>query len=109
MSGKTLIVTTSDLRSGDVVLTNGMRVLIEGEPNEYDGYNSGERRTVYHWKGLVTNLEDVKEEQFIPISWLYPDKWVPGQGWNKDYSAKPRWVVQGNELARWTVERVAEG
>ncbi|MER6086520.1 hypothetical protein [Streptomyces bluensis] len=102
-----LTLDTSELRSGDVVHTHGMLVLLRGEPKKYDGLNSGERRTVYCWDGLVTNLDEVKAAKFVPIGWLYPDVWGKGEkgGWGKDWDAEPRWVIQGNNLARWHVER----
>ncbi|MCX5201474.1 hypothetical protein OG897_08415 [Streptomyces sp. NBC_00237] len=63
--------------------------------------------TVYAWEGLVTNLEEVKADNFIPLHRLYPEKWGIGEGggWGIDWSAEPTWTVQGNELMTWNVER----
>lgn len=36
------------------------------------------------------------------MSFLRTEKWVEGQGWTTD--PDDSWTVQGNDLARWTVE-----
>ncbi|MFJ8930584.1 hypothetical protein ACIRLA_28750 [Streptomyces sp. NPDC102364] len=96
---------TSQLREGDVVLTYGMRVLLRGELKTYP--SSGPNPcTVYNWAHtLVTNIDEVKAEGFVPLSWLYPEKWGIGKGggWGIDWSAEPIWTIQGNHLARWFV------
>ncbi|MFF1636004.1 hypothetical protein, partial [Leifsonia sp. NPDC058248] len=61
-----LSLDTSELRSGDIICTWGMRVLIEGEPQTYP---SGRGQTVYYCQGTVTNLAEVWEEVFIPRSY----------------------------------------
>jgi hypothetical protein len=105
---ETLNLNTSELRAGDVILNYGMRILLRGEANEYPSRNRAGATTVYHWAdALVTNVEDVKAEAFVPLGWLYPNKWGLGEkgGWGKDWNADPTWPIQGNELARWCVER----
>ncbi|MGN7135785.1 hypothetical protein [Streptomyces pseudogriseolus] len=100
---KRLVLDTSELRAGDVVLNHGMRLVLTGDRMA----TPGPYGTVYGWRGKVTNLEDVKAGGIIPVSWLYPDKWGAGEngGWGKDWSAEPTWWVQGNKLATWWVER----
>ncbi|WP_338781713.1 hypothetical protein [Streptomyces sp. DG1A-41] len=104
---KRMVVVSSELRSGDVVITHGMRVLLSGEPDVTERGNSGVMRKVYGWAGRVTNLEEVKAEKLVPLGWLYPDKWGAGEGggWGKDWDAEPSWRIQGNDLATWLVER----
>jgi len=94
-----LYVSSSQLRKGDVVLTHGMRVLIDQDIQNYAGAHG----RVYHVNGLVTNIEEVLAENFIPKSWLYPD--VFRGGWTKDWDADPRWAIQGNDHAHWVIER----
>jgi sensor domain CHASE-containing protein len=99
MAVETLILKSSELRKGDIVIQFGMRILIDQEIKDYPGAYGD----VYHTNGLVTNIEEVKEAEYIPVGWLYPD--VFRGGWQKDYDADPRWVIQGNDLATWAVER----
>lgn len=102
-SAKRMIVNTSELRAGDVVLTHGMRVRLMGDAK----VTHGAYGDVYGWNGRVTNLDDVKADKVIPLGWLYPDKWGAGEsgGWGKDWTAEPSWWVQGNKLATWCIER----
>ena len=92
-------VETGEVRVGDVVLEHGMRVRID----EIRTYPGGEHGTVYACLGTVLNLDEVREAGIVPPSFLYNEarhssKDAPGT--REDY-----WVVQGNNLARWTVER----
>jgi hypothetical protein len=106
---ETLYLKSSEIRPGDVVLCNGLRVLIDQEIKDYPGVYGD----VYHVNGKVVNLEEAKQDGtiyvdddhpgLIPLGWLYPD--VFKGGWTKDWDAEPRWVIQGNDLARWSVER----
>ncbi|QIN94746.1 hypothetical protein PP460_gp056 [Streptomyces phage Muntaha] len=106
---KILYVKSSELREGDVVLTHGLRVLIDQEIKDYPGIHGD----VFHTNGRVVNLEEAKADStiyvdrdnpgVIPLSWLYPD--VFRGGWTKDWDADPRWVIQGNDNATWCVER----
>ncbi|MEU6389946.1 hypothetical protein [Streptomyces sp. NPDC046939] len=101
----TVTLNTFKLRAGDVLWNYGMRILLRGEAAVYTSTGG---RLVHHWAdALVTNIEDVKAEGFIPLGWLYPDKWGIGErgGWGKDWGAEPKWPIQGNELAFWHVER----
>lgn len=111
VSTETLFLDTSELRAGDVVCTHGIRALLEGEPNTFTSGNSGTIRAVYAWQARVINLDDVKRDGLVPLGWLYPDVWGKGErgGWGKDWNAVPTWTIQGNDLARWSVERESEG
>ncbi len=96
---ESLFLKSSELRQGDIVLQFGMRLLIDQEIKDY----SGAYGQVYHTSAKVLNPEEVKEEAYVPWSWLFPD--VFKGGWRKDYDADPRWDVQGNDNAFWHVER----
>lgn len=93
-----LRLSTDQIKRDDIVHTHGMRVLMDTDPvtsRDHAGPLSG--RTCYAWVGLVLNPDDVPED-YIPRSWLYTD----GIGQPR---TEPRWNVQGNELAFWSVER----
>ncbi len=94
----------SELRTGDVVWTHGMRCVIDGEMHSRTiPYEDGPV-TVYWTNARVTNIDDVPNDR-VPHNWLYEDKWVKGVGWTLDKSKPPRWVIQGNDLGgTWTVE-----
>lgn len=96
--GERLRVNTTEIRRGDIVHTHGMRVLMDVDPITTPDYNDpASGRTCYAWVGLVLNPEEVPPD-YIPRAWLYTD----GIGQPRD---EPRWNVQGNELAGWSVER----
>ncbi|MDP9870386.1 MULTISPECIES: hypothetical protein [Streptosporangium] len=97
---KPLTLSTPELQAGDVVLTYGMRVRLSPEPRIYQN-----RGTVYAWNGTVENLDEVKADGFVPMSFLSEGHWVDGKGWV--YEVTGRWVIQGNDLATWAVMRSA--
>jgi hypothetical protein len=116
MATEAFYVKSSELRPGDVVLTNGLQVLIDQEIKDYPGAYGD----VFHVNGRVVNLEEAVKDGtihvsegnpfgfepacgLIPLGWLYPE--VFKGGWTKDWDAEPRWVIQGNDLATWWVER----
>ncbi|NUL25957.1 hypothetical protein [Streptomyces lunaelactis] len=88
---------SSQLAQGDIVRTHGMRVRL-------DHGASSERsdRTVYSWVGTVLNLDEVRANGHVPMSFLRTEKWEPAKGWVTD--RKDVWVVQGNEFVNWLVE-----
>ena len=97
---ETLRLNTGELQVGDIVLNYGMRIRINsirqlGEPGHI----------FWACDGTVENLDEVREAQVVPMSWLCTQKFVEGQGWVTD--RRDNWNVQGNTLATWTVERRA--
>jgi hypothetical protein len=92
----TKTVKSSEIQVGDVVLNYGMRIRIDAI-REY-----ADPMPVYACDGTVLNLDEVKADGIVPMSWLCTDKWVERQGWVID--RRDRWVVQGNDLARWVIE-----
>lgn len=95
-AGKTIVrcVTTSQLAVGDIVLSHGMRVRLD-ERNVY-GEAYGNLEPVYAFVGTVLNMDEVRADRLVPLSFLR-------------HSARPGrddvWIVQGNELAIWIIER----
>lgn len=113
MTATRLTVSTPDLRLGDVVLCHGMRVLLDTEPHVWSGtYAAGTgarmiplgvvARPVYSWPGRVLNVDEVREARIVPMSFLHDD--APQSPF---YGRRDIWTVQGNEWARWTVERAS--
>lgn len=91
-----LTLNTTQLALGDVVHVHGMRILLDTAPNIYTDRDS----TVYAWIGTVQNVEEVRADRIVPISWLRFD------GIGQEYpEGVYRWNVQGNDFARWNVER----
>lgn len=103
MSNKTskrLDLNTSELRKGDVVHAHGMEIYLDDEPKTWTSRNAGEAEpcTVYAFKGRVINLREFRESSWarvIPMSWLMDD----------ETKRNNVWTIQGNHLARWSVER----
>lgn len=105
-----ITVKSTDLRMGDVVLCHGMRVKLDRTPVMF----SYRRRTDdllmddgRSWHGLVLNPEQAIHEYDIPPGFIYhPADHHNGKRWVA--ATEPRWTVQGNDLARWGVEREHE-
>ncbi|MGW2496181.1 hypothetical protein ACWCV2_16985 [Streptomyces pseudogriseolus] len=94
---RTEIKDSSQLAEGDIVRDHGMRVRL-------DELTTTERQglTVYRWAGTVLNIDEVREAQHVPMSFLRTTKWEAGRGWVTD--REDYWAVQGNKLATWAVE-----
>lgn len=91
---------TTQLRCGDVVLNHGMRIELDQPPAVYDNNPSG-RRT-FAFSGKVLNPGDVREDGLL-WSFLHTDEWDDKlRRWVTVYTG--RFTIQGNDLARWTVE-----
>lgn len=76
-------VPSSALRTGDVVLTHGMRVLLDAPIRRYD-HPYG---PVFACLGTVLNVDDLDESIRFYVG------------------ESARWTIQGNDLARWNVQR----
>jgi len=81
-------VSTHDLKDGDVIHRYGMRIQITG-PGKVTNHPTNEYSPTLWWDGQILNIGEVRDTGYIPRSWI-------GDG---------RWTIQGNGLARWTVER----
>lgn len=104
MATTVVTIPMGEIRDGDVVDFFGLRVRLRGEPGRFKSHNSGEWKEVVYWKGLVLNPKTVSPALFNHAS-FYPDKWVDGRGWTKDYDAEATWIVQGAVDTLITVER----
>lgn len=99
------IVVTSELREGDIVLEHGMRCLIDGpmriSTSHPDRPGLGDGKTRYY-QALVLNRDEVSSSA-VPYGWT--------RDWNNTFTGSTaengehRWTIQGNDLARWAVER----
>jgi len=97
------IAKTSELRQGDIVVSHGLRLLIDQEilvskshPVASDGSQCR------YTKALVLNRDDVPSE-VVPVSWTAD--WDRTQSWEaRPHNGEHRWSIQGNDLAYWWVE-----
>lgn len=88
----TVIRKASELRNGDVVVTHGMRVLLDAPIRSYDDRGT----TVYSCHGLVLNPEAVEALTDRFLWWAINDSRDNGEH---------RWTVQSNDLHHgWAVE-----
>ena len=100
----TLTLKTSELREGDVVVTDGgLRCLIDRPLELSTSHPGGNTR---YTQALVLNRDDVPN-RLVPVGWTADWKR------NAKYEPRPhdgqhRWTIQGNDLAHWHVEREAE-
>ena len=92
---------TSELRSGDIVQCHGMRCLIDGEINVSRTHpSSDEHGDVRYARALVLNRDEVSKDA-VPYGFTTADT---SRG---DKPGEHRWTIQGNDLARWSVEEEA--
>lgn len=84
-------VSTHELKSGDIVLAYGMRLLLSGDGTVSTGHPTTDPGPALWWSATILNIDEVREEPLVPNAWIRDGKWT----------------VQGNRLARWTVERYA--
>lgn len=93
-------LSTDKLKTGDLVLTDGMRVRL-GPVKTW----SSQHGTVYGFEGTVENLPEVLAAGHVPASFLQTTKWVDAEGWVID--RRDSWTIQGNQYASWVVESPA--
>jgi hypothetical protein len=87
----------AELRVGDVVVTDGMRVLIDQPVRECPSCGGV---TVWNTPGRVLNEDEAVEVHGIPRGWLRRDHYTEGKGWTPRAADAPRWTIQGSDL-RW--------
>lgn len=89
-------VATPDLQVGDVVHHwAGLLIRLDRSPIVCE--RGGAVGTVYSWVGLVLNAEEVVASGAVSRAYLRADR--------NDADPRYRWNVQGNHLAKWSVER----
>jgi hypothetical protein len=110
---------TDQLEIGDVVAFYGLRLLIDNPRETYQPNPASPDRPVYVFRSLVLNPDHDSVGTTIPRSWLYDHARVWGEtydeagaftgyGFTIPEGTSPRWSIQGNDLAAWSVETVDE-
>ncbi|MEW1700786.1 hypothetical protein ACIQCR_16765 [Streptomyces sp. NPDC093249] len=91
------IKSSNELAQGDIVRTQGIRVRLDvGATHTRHG------QTVYAWVGTVLNIDEIREQRIIPLSFLHTEHWEDGKGWVTD--REDVWTVQGSQYVEWVVE-----
>lgn len=88
-------VTTHDIRQGDIILSYGMRLLVDSEPRVSKAHpvtdHGGECKVT---AALVLNWDEVQEKgDKLLVRFIKSDL--------RDRYNEPRWTIQGNGLAKW--------
>lgn len=91
---------TKNLKPGNIVSSHGMKLKVIEEPSFSKSHSPV--REVYYVNTEVLNIDEVKAEGFVPLSFLYPQEWGP-DGWFTNWDAIPTWLLQGNSLVSWRV------
>lgn len=100
----TITVKTSELRDGDIVLTHGMRCLIDRPLQISNSHPVARDGSRCRWtQALVLNREEVPGH-VVPVSWT-ADWDRNRRGDDLPHDGEHRWTIQGNDLASWYVER----
>lgn len=96
-------VNTSQLRTGDVVHTHGMRLLVDREVESYlDGHVPV--KTVYRTSAKVTNATEL-DDPFIVHHMMAETYDHASRRWTRSADLNDaRWTIQGNDFATWTRE-----
>ncbi|BBX82153.1 hypothetical protein [Mycolicibacterium aubagnense] len=100
---KTEMITTHDLRLGDVILSDGMVLKIDQEPQQtchpVDNAAAG---ITLATRALIVNWDDMVERAKVDT---YITGFIVGRvrdEMNRGAINEPRWTIQGNGWARWT-------
>lgn len=94
----------SELQVGDIVVTNGMRCLIDRpiEASKVHGLGSDGSQCRYT-KALVLNRDEVNT-QMVP--WSFTADWDRnGKYLERPHHGEHRWSIQSNDLITWAVEQ----
>lgn len=89
------VVTTPELREGDIVCAYGMRIKL-GERH----IDPRADRDVVWFLGTILNVEEVDANGWVPRGWRTNDRYP-------EFEPGTFWQVQGNELATWAREVTA--
>ena len=88
------VVSTPELREGEIVLTHEMLVELRNRSEHRDPPSP----VVIHFDGLVLNPDEV-DTRVIGVGMRSAPWYV-----TEEYERGTYWAIQGNHLARWTVE-----
>jgi hypothetical protein len=91
---------SSELRPGMIVRDHGMRVQLGPVRKYFSAHNLGE--TVYASRGTVLNMDEVRAEGFVPMSYLRDEDYDMNA--ERMITTDGVWTVQANDLATWQVE-----
>lgn len=99
-----LTLSTPELRKGDVVTCHGLRCLLDSEPQLSRSHPG---TSTFYCLALVLNRDEVPNE-VVPVAWTAD--WDRGRSRHepRPHDGEHRWTIQGNDLARWSVERAVE-
>lgn len=81
---------SSQLTTGDVVLTHGMQVELDREVNAYPSQNGG----CFASRGRVVNIDTLEDDWLVRF--VKSDR-------REDDGDDVRWTIQGNDLVTWTI------
>lgn len=95
MKTKTITKRSDELAEGDIVVSHGLRCLIDRPITKYDGIGG---HPAYTTSALVLNRDEVPNDR-VPTSWTSID----GIG-NKHPNGEHRWTIQGSDFVEWYVE-----
>lgn len=106
---KTESITTHDIRVGDLILNYGMRIRVDQEPQQTN-HPVNEWSPTLATAAVIENWDEMVEASKTDISVagfivgmvrgdMSPDGLRPRNG--LEPYTEPRWVIQGNGLARW--------
>lgn len=103
----TEFITTHQLRVGDVILSDGMRLLVDIEPTKSNHAVTNEGGSTYYTPARVLNYEALKANaeagnstaRYL-VSFIREDM-EPSKVYPRGRYDAPRWTIQGNGWATW--------
>jgi 8-oxo-dGTP pyrophosphatase MutT (NUDIX family) len=98
--------TTDRLRSGDVVIYDGLHLLLTGNPEVTTPNPNDRRHVVYHWECQAINLTDVHAEGRRPLYYLDATHYLHSHVFKDGrWGAGPEdeWSMHATPSYRWTV------
>ncbi|MCT7372990.1 hypothetical protein [Mycolicibacterium llatzerense] len=100
---KTEMITTHDLRVDDVILSDGMVLKIDREPQQtFHPVDSEAAGITLATRALIVNWDDMVERAKVDT---YITGFIVGRvrdEMKRGAITEPRWTIQGNRWARWT-------
>jgi hypothetical protein len=107
-------ITTHDIRQGDIIWSNGMRLLIDSEPQvskahpvtDYGGECIWVKALITNWDEIVADADEFPGGVSSMVRSFVRDDMAPNghAARNGRRLTEPRWTIQGNGLADWARE-----